>query len=119
RAVEARIAEGDKRAELAIEVYTHRIRSAVGAYVAALGGLDALVFTAGVGENSVGVRTRVAKGLAGLGIAIDPTRNTSGAGNGMDVRDISAAASEASVLVIPTNEETEIAIQTVGLVSQA
>jgi acetate kinase len=107
---------GDERATLALEVYAHRIRHYVGAYFALLGGLDAVVFTAGVGENSADVRSRVIAPLAHLGLTLDASRNdaprTSEAGG---ARQISVTDAPVSVLVIPTNEELEIARQALAL----
>ncbi len=103
-------AGGDESAALALEVYLHRIRHYIGAYAAVLGGLDALVFTAGVGENSDIVRAGAVRGLEFLGIAIDPAAN---AARGDTARIISAADSPVAVLIVPTDEELEIARQTV------
>src|SRR6267378_4442986 len=77
--LEAR-ASGNPRARLAFDVYVHRVRSGIGAMLASLGGLDALVFTAGVGENSPEVRESVCAGFEFLGIAVEPTANRDGAG---------------------------------------
>jgi acetate kinase len=113
REVERRAAAGDRAAAEALDVYCYRIRKYVGAYAAALGRLDALVFTAGVGENSAGVRAGVCQGLEGLGIVLDRDRNgarSSGA------RTVSAGDSAVAVLVVPTNEELEIAEQTLAVV---
>ena len=107
---------GDETAEAALAVYRHRIRHYVGAYLAGLGGLDALVFTAGVGENSVALREQALVGLAGLGISVDPARN---AAKSRDARYISPDGSPVAVLVIPTNEELEIARQTVAVVGDS
>jgi acetate kinase len=96
-------------AEAALAVYRHRIRSYIGAYLAQLGRLDALVFTAGVGENSVSLRETTLVGLEGLGISVDPARNDS---TSRAARYISPDGSPVAVLVIPTNEELEIARQT-------
>jgi len=105
---------GDAAAELALAVYAHRIRGYIGNYAAQLGGLDALVFTAGVGENGVHLRARVLAGLEFLGISIDPARNAS---SSKQARYVSPEGSPAAVLVIPTNEELEIARQTVAAVA--
>jgi acetate kinase len=113
REVERRAADGDKAAAEALEVYCYRIRKYVGAYAAVLGRLDALVFTAGIGENSHGVRARVCQGLAGLGIALDPDRNRARSDR---PRTVSADGSAVAVLVVPTNEELEIAEQTLTVV---
>lgn len=106
------VESGDAAATLAFEVYLHRIRHYIGAYAAVLGGLDALVFTAGVGENSVDVRAGAVRGLGFLGIEIDPDANVARAAG---ARSISAAGSAVAVLVIPTDEELEIARQTASL----
>ncbi|MBK5238840.1 MAG: acetate kinase, partial [Actinomycetales bacterium] len=102
---------GEPRAVLALEIYAHRIRHYVGAYFALLGGLDAVVFTAGVGENSADVRSRVITPLAHLGLTLDESRNAVVGGG---ARQISAGGSPVSVLVIPTNEELEIARQSLA-----
>ncbi len=99
---------GDRRAELALDVYCHRIRKYVGAYLAVLGGADAIVFTAGVGENTARVREQSLRGLERLGIVIDPTRNDA---DDRSARVISSADSAVSVLVVPTDEELAIARQ--------
>ena len=116
RRVEQRAADGDPDARMALEVYCHRIRSYVGAYYAVLGRLDAVVFTAGVGENSPEVRARSLSGLEELGIGVDPARNESADRGG---RFISSDGSRVAVLVVPTNEELEIARQTLALVDAA
>jgi acetate kinase len=105
---------GDAAAELALAVYAHRIRGYIGNYAAQLGGLDALVFTAGVGENGVHLRARVLAGLEFLGISVDPSRNASPS---KQARYVSPEGSPVAVLVIPTNEELEIARQTVAAVT--
>ncbi|NJR70696.1 MAG: acetate kinase [Synechococcales cyanobacterium CRU_2_2] len=107
RTVRAAIAQGNTQAQLAYEVYIHRIRSGIGAMLASLGGLDALVFTAGVGENSAAVRSQVCAGFAFLGLALDAERNTAMAGSG-DVA-IAAPGSRVQVLVIHTQEDWQIA----------
>jgi acetate kinase len=112
RDVHAAVAAGDEAAAVALEVYYHRIRGYVGAYYAQLGRVDAIAFTAGIGENDAVVRARSLEGLERLGIAVDPDRNA--------VRPkvptvISPDGAEVTVLVVPTNEELEIAIQAVAL----
>ncbi|RXZ72275.1 acetate/propionate family kinase [Agromyces albus] len=104
---------GDEAATLALEVYTHRIRAYVGAYAAQLGRVDAIAFTAGVGENSPIVREWSLAGLEGFGVELDTDRNRA---RGSDVRRISTDASRTAVLVVPTNEELEIARQTLAAV---
>ncbi len=95
---------GDEGALLALDVYCHRIRKYVGAYYAVLGRLDAIVFTAGVGEHDARTRARSLSGLERLGIAVDPARNQA-----KDERIISPPGSDIAVMVIPTDEEWEIA----------
>ncbi len=114
RDVQTKATAGDAEAEAALAVYRHRIRHYVGAYLAVLGGADAVVFTAGVGENSVALRGQALVGLEGLGIAVDPVRN---AAKASDARYISPDGSPVAVLVIPTNEELEIARQTVEAIA--
>ena len=106
RDVLAAAAGGDERAELALRVYAHRIRGYLGAYLAQLGGLDAVVFTAGVGENSPEVRARVIDGLDHLGLSLDPARNAAAA---RGARAIGPDGSPVAVLVVPTDEELQIA----------
>jgi acetate kinase len=101
-----------ERAELALSVFAYRLRKYIGAYYVALGGLDALVFTAGIGENQYEMRTRVCQGLDCLGIKLDPERNKV---RGIET-EISAADSPVKIFVIPTNEELVIARDTAALV---
>ena len=112
REVHRMVAEGDADARLGLHVYLHRLRKYVGAYVAVLGGLDVLVFTAGVGENDPVVRAEVCAPLAVLGIEIDPERN---AVRGTDPRRISPDGAPVEVLVVPTDEEIAIARGAVSL----
>ncbi|GAB3618014.1 acetate kinase [Okibacterium endophyticum] len=105
--------EGDQAARLALDVYVHRLKGYVGNYYAQLGRVDVISFTAGVGENSPLVRRESLAGLGRLGIEIDDSRNESGS---RGVRVISADASEVTVLVVPTDEELEIARQTLATV---
>jgi len=113
RDVQRLAGEGDARAGLALAMFCYRIKKCVGAYFAVLGGLDALVFTGGIGENSAVVRQRSCAGLETLGIALDETRNQS-ADTGE--REVQRADSAVKMLVIPTNEELEIAEQTMACV---
>jgi len=115
RDLESAAESGDADAELTLEVYAHRIRAYVGAYAAQLGRVDAIVFTAGVGENSALVRARSLAGLEGFGVEVDPARNGERVGG---ARRISTDASRTAVLVIPTNEELEIARQTLEVVER-
>jgi acetate kinase len=114
RDLHTKIETGDPDAALALEVYCHRVRKYIGAYLAVLGKADTLVFTAGVGENDPIVRARVTDGLAGLGIAVDPARNTAPA---RGPRVISPDTSTVTVMVVPTNEELAIARQASALVA--
>jgi acetate kinase len=100
------IESGDSAAQLAYDVFVHRLRKYVGAYLAVLGRTDVVSFTAGIGENVAAVRRDALSGLAGLGIEIDEQRNTQSA---TDARRISTDVSPIAVLVIPTNEELAIA----------
>jgi acetate kinase len=114
REIEERQMNGDPQAQLALEMYAYRIKKYTGAYIAALGTLDALVFTAGVGEKSDIVRGLVCSGLEGLGIQLDPQKNQRGATG--YVTEIQAPESAVKILIIPTNEELEIANQTKGMI---
>jgi acetate kinase len=114
RDIQARQAAGDPAAQLALDMYTYRIKKYIGAYRAVLGRVDALVFTAGVGENSAYVRWHACQGLENLGIVLDQHRNEARAGG---IREIQAKDSPIKVLVIPTNEELEIANQTLAVIA--
>jgi len=105
---------GDADARLALEVYCYRIRLYVGAYYAAVGRLDAVVFTAGVGENDARVRRDALAGLGGLGMVVDEELNTAPS---RSARVISPEDCRVAVLVVPTNEELEIAEEAVALVT--
>ncbi len=108
------IEAGDTHASNALDVYCHRVRKYIGAYLAVLGGADVLTFTAGVGENAADVRWRICDGLKGLGIRLDPDLNAVRSGR---ARVISAAGSPMTVLVVPTNEELAIARAAVATVN--
>jgi acetate kinase len=105
--------DGDQDARLALDTYLHRLKHYIGAYIAVLGGLDVLTFTAGVGENAPAVRAGAVAGLEALGIRLDESRN---AQPGSGVRVVSTDDSPVTVLVVPTNEELEIARQTLGAI---
>ena len=107
-----RVDRGDERAGLALDVYCHRLRKYVGAYLAVLGGADVIAFTAGVGENVPVVRARALRGLERLGVEVDRERNEAVASG---ARVISADGSAVTVMVVPTNEELAIARATVTL----
>ncbi len=113
RAVQDMRSTGDPHAQLAYDVYVHRIVKYVGSYLAVLGGVDVLSFTAGVGENNPGLRSDIATALRPLGFVVDPERNGTGSG----VRRISTDDSPTTILVVPTNEELAIAQAVLGLIS--
>ncbi|MBO5136755.1 MAG: acetate kinase [Clostridia bacterium] len=114
RDLEAAEAEGNERAHLALSMFSHSVRHFVGAYLFELGGADAIVFTAGIGENTVIIRRDILKGVEALGIKIDPEKNEK-AIRGVQM-DIATDDSKVRVLVIPTNEELMIAKETEALV---
>ena len=102
---------GNELARLAIEMYCYRIKKYIGAYSAVLGSVDALVFTGGIGENAADIRARACEGLSKMGVEVDANKNslkTSG------IREIQRNSSSVRVLIIPTDEELEIAEQTVA-----
>ena len=105
--------EENERAKLALEAYVYRIVKYIGAYAAAMNGVDAIVFTAGVGENSVPIRENVCKSLGYLGVELDKKKNENVSG---DTAIISSDDSKVKVIVLPTNEELAIARETVKLV---
>ena len=104
---------GDADARLALDIYGHRVRKYVGAYAAAMNGLDVISFTAGVGENDVDLRREVLEGLSFLGVELDLESNKQ---RGDGIRVITTASSKVTVLVVPTNEELSIARQVVQLI---
>lgn len=108
------IEEGDEAAALAMDVYCHRLISFIGAYIAVLGGVDVISFTAGVGENDPLVRSKVVRRLAGIGAVLDEQANES---RSREARVISAPDSPITVLVVPTNEELAMARETKAAIS--
>jgi acetate kinase len=102
-------AKGDEQAKLAIEVFCYRIKKYIGAYTAALGHVDGVVFTGGIGENSPAIRALACEGLSELGIQVDSARNAAVVGK---EGEISTEGSRVRVMVIPTNEELLIARDT-------
>ena len=106
------VSKGNERAELALQVFTYQVKKYIGAYACAMGGLDAVVFTAGIGENNPGIRQRICSNLEFIGIKIDPEKNKS---KGVEI-DISAEGAKVRTLVIPTNEELAIAKETIRLI---
>lgn len=108
RDLEEAAAGGNARARLALDVFTSDVRKALGAMLVELGGADVIVFTGGIGENGVQIRTSVVGGLDDLGIVLDPTANATAKGESK----ISAAGSRTQIWVVPTNEELIVARQT-------
>lgn len=111
REVLEKVEAGDDRAALAIDMYCYRVRKYIGAYSAVLGRVDVLVFTAGIGERSARIRELCCRGLSGLGIHLDPEKNRRRSDPPFDVQ---SAQSPVKILVIPTDEELEIAEQTLA-----
>jgi acetate kinase len=107
------LASADPRARLAIDLYVYRIRRELGSLAAALGGLDALVFTAGIGENAPAIRERICRDAGWLGIELDPGANAAGGPR------ITRPGSATQAWVIPTNEELMIARHTYSLLQAA
>ncbi|MFC1669706.1 acetate/propionate family kinase [Spirochaetota bacterium] len=106
--------DGDENAILAIDMYTYRIKKYIGSYFAVLGGVDAIVFTAGIGENSADVRELSLKGMEEMGISIDKDKNNSSKDGIFEIQD---SKSRIKVLVVPTDEELEIALQTYDIIA--
>jgi acetate kinase len=115
RDIRKAIAEGNQQAELASELYAYRIKKYIGAYTAVLNGLDAIVFTAGVGENDTDIRKRVCTDMQFLGIHFNEAKNEL---RSSEIREINTADSPVKILVIPTNEELEIVKQCYELLNQ-
>jgi acetate kinase len=115
RDVHAARERGEEKAQLAFEMFAYRVKARIGAYLAVLGRADAVVFTAGIGENDAFVRAEACKGLEGLGIKLSPERNER---REPGVRRISTDDSPVAVLVVPTDEELEIAHATMTLVEK-
>jgi acetate kinase len=107
--------KGNERARLAIDIFCYRLRKYIGAYVAALGGVDAIAFAGGIGENAPAVRERTMRGLDALGLVIDPARNAETKGTEAE---ISPEGARSRVFVVPTNEELMIARDAAGIVGR-
>jgi len=107
RDLEKAAADGNARAQLALDVFTTAVRHFIGAYLVELGGADAIVFTGGIGENSATVRTAVCRQLQELGIELDATANNAARGEAR----VSAAGSRVQIWIMPTNEELVVARQ--------
>ena len=106
---------GDRQADIAISIYTYRIKKYIGAFYAALGILDGIVFTAGIGENAPEIREGACCGLENLGIEMDFQKNKS---DNRETRDISTRESRVKILVIPTDEELKIALETQAVIEK-
>ena len=113
REIGAALAEGNEQCGLALEMYSYRIKKYIGAYAAAMGGVDTIVFTAGVGEHQWDIRENSTKGLEFLGIKLDDEKNHKNFG---EEEIISAADSRVKVVVVPTDEELMIASDTLALI---
>ncbi|MET8025784.1 acetate kinase [Streptomyces avermitilis] len=116
REIRRRVDEGDEQAALAFDIYIHRLKKYIGAYYAVLGRVDAVAFTAGVGENAAPVRAAAIAGLEELGLVVDGERN---AVRSDEPRIVSPENARVTVAVVPTDEELEIALQTYALVGTA
>ena len=114
RDLEDAAAKGNERAQLALDMFCYQVKRYIGAYAAAMGGVDAIVFTAGVGENDIHTRQQVCAGLEFLGVKLDADRNNVRG----KVTEISAADSKVKVFLIPTNEELAISQDTLRLCSK-
>jgi acetate kinase len=110
RDIQGNAEKGDERSVLALDAFSYRIREYIGAYAAALGGLDAVAFTGGIGEHAPAVRARILTGMEWLGLRLDQARNSSAVGKGSER--ISADDSPVPLWVIPTDEELQIARET-------
>ena len=106
--------KGNKRATLALDMYFYRVKKYIGAYAAAMGGVDAIVFTGGIGENGPETREAICSGLEFMGVEFNPQANDKLRGK---VADISKPESRVKVLVIPTNEELVIAQDTMAIIN--
>jgi acetate kinase len=116
RDLEPAAAAGDKRAELALAIQAYRVRKYIGAYAAALGGMDAIALSGALAENSAALRARVLDGLEFLGVRLDPERNRT-AGPDEPAR-ISTEDSAVPVWVVPADEERQIAREVAGLLAE-
>ena len=114
RDIEAAAAEGNERAQLALDMFCYKVTKRIASAAAAMGGIDAVVFTAGVGENSAELREQIVSKLGFMGIKIDPEKNKVRG----EERDISAADATVHTLLIPTNEELVIAQDTTAIVGK-
>ena len=113
RDIEAEAGKGNEKCQLALKMNAYRIKKYIGSYTAILNGLDAIVFTAGIGENSDTIRRLTCKDLDYLGISLNLDKNTE---RSVNIREIQDDTSKVKILVIPTNEELEIAKQAMSLI---
>ena len=111
RDLDAAAAQGNERAQLALDKFIYEVKKYIGAYATVMGGVDAIVFTAGIGENSIDLRRKICEGLEYMGIKMDAEKNNV---RGKEA-DVSAADSKVKIFVIPTNEELMIAMDTAAL----
>ena len=111
RDLESAAPQGNQRAQLALDVFDYSVKKFIGSYAAAMGGVDAIIFTAGVGENGPDTRANVVSGMEFMGVKIDPEKNNT---RGKEV-DVATDDSKVRILVIPTNEELMIAMDTAAI----
>ena len=104
-------ANGNERAQLALDKFIYEVKKFIGAYATAMGGVDAILFTAGIGENSIDLRRKICDGLEYMGIKMDPEKNNVRGKEAV----VSADDSKVKIFVIPTNEELMIAMDTAAL----
>jgi acetate kinase len=116
RDIEAGAQNGNKQCVQAMDAYAYRVKKYIGAYLASLGGADVVAFTAGVGENSSSMRAMILKGLDGIGLKLDQAKNQE---RSDQARFISTADSPVKIAVIPTDEEREIATQTLDVIKNS
>lgn len=116
RAIGEAAGRGDRQAGLALSLFCYRVKKYIGAYAAALGGVDCVVFTGGIGENSALVRDMSCQGMEWLGVVIDREKNNL---REKRIREIQAASGRVAVLVVPTDEEREIARQTLQVIENS
>lgn len=114
RAIIEKAEQADQKSKIAIEMFAYRIKKYIGSYMAALGHTDALIFTGGIGENSTLIREMTTSGLEELGISLDKNKNLSVMGG---IQEIQSDSSKIKILVVPTNEELEIAAQTLRVIT--
>ena len=115
RDIHQAVEEGNTKAKLALDMFTYRVKLAIGSYIAIIGEIDALVFTAGIGENDDITRALICSNMTHLGITIDPKKNSIRSG---ELREINTSNSPVKVIVAPTNEELEIAEQTLSCIKK-